>query len=77
MALESEVLDALRFGASPVTAIAECAGCDPDEVLDVLLDLERQSLVGRHPAPPGTPALRTWWELTIRGRARFTATRRA
>jgi hypothetical protein len=42
----------------------------------VLLDLEGQSLVARHGAPVGTPALRTWWELTIRGRERFVATRR-
>ncbi len=67
--LESEVLDALRFGASPVTAIAERARVDPDEALDVLLDLEQQSLVRRHVAPPRTPALRSWWELTIRGHA--------
>ena len=67
--LEAEVLEALRFGASPVGAISERARVDPDEVLDVLLDLEQQSLVRRHPAPPSTPALRSWWELTIRGHA--------
>jgi len=67
--LEAEVLDALRFGASPIGAIAERTRCDADEVLDVLLDLEQQSLVRRHVAPPSTPALRSWWELTIRGHA--------
>jgi hypothetical protein len=65
--LEAEILDALRFGASPVDGIAERARCDAEEALDVLLDLERRRLVRRHPDPGRLPATRTWWELTGEG----------
>ena len=66
--LEAEIIDALRFGASPVHGIAERVHCDGEEVLDVLLDLEQRSVVRRHPDPsPKLPAIRTWWELTALG----------
>ncbi len=66
--LEAEIIDALRFGASPLDGIAECVCCDAEEVLDVLLELEQRDLVRRHPLR-GTPvpAGRRWWELTTDG----------
>ena len=66
--LEAEVIDALRFGASPLDGIAECVRCDNEEVLDVLLELEARDLVRRHPVRGGpVPAGRRWWELTTDG----------
>ena len=66
--VEAEIIDALRSGASPVEAIAECARCECEEVLDVLLDLERQAIVRRRTSGSApVPATRTWWELTPAG----------
>ena len=63
--VEAEIIDALRSGASPVEAIAECARCECEEVLDVLLDLEQQAIVRRRTSGGDrVPATRTWWELT-------------
>jgi hypothetical protein len=68
--LEAEIIDALRFGASPVTGIAERVHGEPEEVLEVLLELEGQDLVRRRPATNGRLAAhQTWWELTARGDA--------
>ena len=66
--LEAEIVDALRFGASPLDGIAECVRCDAEEVLEVLLDLEQRDLVRRHPVRgQPVPAGRRWWELTVDG----------
>jgi hypothetical protein len=68
--LEIEILDALRFGASPLTGIAERVGGDLEVTLDVLLELERQALVRRHRPEMRLPAARSWWELTVEGNRR-------
>jgi hypothetical protein len=68
--LELEIIDALRFGASPIVGITERVRCDSEEVLDILLHLESRDLVRRRKATSGTPpAHHTWWELTAKGDA--------
>jgi hypothetical protein len=68
--LEAEIIDALSFGASPVTGIAERVRGEPEEVLEVLLEMERRRVVRRHPASAARePAVRRWWELTAEGRS--------